>query len=114
MSHRRIRTDDEARESARVIRERSGAESVLITRGEQGMWLLDGSGGGMTETALPAAAREVSDVTGAGDTVVAALALGIASGLTLLESASLANRAAGIVVGKFGAATATLTEIDNG
>jgi rfaE bifunctional protein kinase chain/domain len=111
MAHRRIRTDEQARESARVIRERSGAESVLITRGEQGMWLLDGSGGTPIETALPASAREVSDVTGAGDTVVAALALGIASGLSLLESATLANRAAGIVVGKFGAATATVKEI---
>jgi D-beta-D-heptose 7-phosphate kinase/D-beta-D-heptose 1-phosphate adenosyltransferase len=75
------------------------------------MWLLDGSGGTLIETALPASAREVSDVTGAGDTVVAALALGIASGLSLLESATLANRAAGIVVGKFGAATATVKEI---
>lgn len=107
----RIRTDDEAREAARTIRERSGARSVLITRGEHGMWLLDGSGDKITEAALPASAREVSDVTGAGDTVVAALALGIAAGLTLLESADLANRAAGVVVGKFGAATATLDEL---
>lgn len=111
MAQRRIRTDDEAREAARTIRERSGAQSVLITRGEHGMWLLDGSSGALAEAALPASAREVSDVTGAGDTVVAALALGIAAGLTLLESADLANRAAGVVVGKFGAATATLEEL---
>jgi len=111
MAHRRIRTDDDAREAARLIRERAGVESVLITRGEHGMWLLDGSGGTHVEEALPASAREVSDVTGAGDTVVAALALGIASGLTLLEAADLANRAAGVVVGKFGAATATLDEL---
>lgn len=109
----RIRTDDEAREAARAIRDRSGAQSVLITRGEHGMWLLDGSGKQIVEAALPASAREVSDVTGAGDTVVAALALSIAAGLTLLESADLANRAAGVVVGKFGAATATLEEIQS-
>lgn len=111
MSQSRIRTDDEARAAARLIAERTGAASVLITRGEHGMWLLDGSRGGRTETALPASAREVSDVTGAGDTVVAALALGLAAGLTMLESADLANRAAGIVVGKFGAATATVAEL---
>ena len=113
MAQRRIRTDDEARDAARTIRERSGAQSVLITRGEHGMWLLDGSGAAVAEAALSASAREVSDVTGAGDTVVAALALGIAAGLTLLESADLANRAAGVVVGKFGAATATLEEIQS-
>lgn len=112
MAHRRIRTDGEAREAARAIRDRSGAASVLITRGEHGMWLLDGGSGTIVETALPASAREVSDVTGAGDTVVAALALGIAAGLTLLESATLANRAAGVVVGKFGAATATVAEVE--
>ena len=52
-----------------------------------------------------AEAREVSDVTGAGDTVIAALALGLAAGASLADAAHLANRAAGIVVGKFGPAT---------
>lgn len=111
MSRQRIRTDDDARDAARVIQEAAGVESVVITRGEQGMWLLDGAAGSRAEHALPAIAREVSDVTGAGDTVVAALALGLAAGLTLLEAAGLANRAAGVVVGKFGAATATIDEI---
>lgn len=111
MALRRIRTDDDAREAARIIRDRAGVESVLITRGEHGMWLLDGTDGKISETALTASAREVSDVTGAGDTVVAAIALGIAAGMTLPDAANLANRAAGVVVGKFGAATATLDEL---
>ena len=63
------------------------------------------------ETELPAEAREVSDVTGAGDTVIAALALGLAAGAPLDEAARLANRAAGIVVGKFGPSTVTQDEL---
>lgn len=111
MARQRIRTDDDARAAARAIQAAAGVDSVLITRGEHGMWLLDGAGGAVREHALPASAREVSDVTGAGDTVVAALALGLAAGLALIEAADLANRAAGVVVGKFGAATATLEEL---
>jgi D-beta-D-heptose 7-phosphate kinase/D-beta-D-heptose 1-phosphate adenosyltransferase len=65
------------------------------------MWLLGPDG----EAALPAEAREVADVTGAGDTVISALALGLAAGATLTDAARLANRAAGIVVGRFGPAT---------
>ena len=74
---------------------------MLITRGEYGMWLDHAGADGY----LPAAAREVADVTGAGDTVIATLALAIASGATMTEAARLANEAAGIVVGRFGAAT---------
>ena len=61
--------------------------------------------------AIPAVAREVSDVTGAGDTVVATLALALAAGATLTEAAILANHAAGIVVGRFGPATLTRAEL---
>jgi D-beta-D-heptose 7-phosphate kinase/D-beta-D-heptose 1-phosphate adenosyltransferase len=83
------------------------------------MWLLersilDGGGGGYTlvrEARLPAIAREVADVTGAGDTVIATIALGLAAGATLLEAAHLANHAAGVVVGKFGPATVTTEEL---
>jgi D-beta-D-heptose 7-phosphate kinase/D-beta-D-heptose 1-phosphate adenosyltransferase len=82
-------------------------EAVLITRGEQGMWLSDPD----TDGAVPAVAREVSDVTGAGDTVVATLSLALAAGATLAEAAVLANHAAGIVVGKFGPATLTPAEL---
>ena len=107
VTHMRIRSAAEAQEAARKFRERVGCESVMITRGEHGIWLLTPDG----EAALPAEAREVADVTGAGDTVIGTLALALASGNTLLEAARMANRAAGIVVGKFGPATATLEEI---
>ena len=103
----RIRTADEARTAAELVRSRTRCESVLITRGEHGMWLLAADG----ETNLPAEAREVSDVTGAGDTVIAALALGLAAGASLSDAAQLANRAAGVVVGKFGPATVNADEI---
>jgi D-beta-D-heptose 7-phosphate kinase/D-beta-D-heptose 1-phosphate adenosyltransferase len=106
-THRRIRTSDDAREAAREFRERSGCLAVLITRGEHGMWLSDGR----VEGAVPARQREVSDVTGAGDTVAATLALALGAGATLAEAAVLANHAAGVVVGKFGPATLTRDEL---
>ena len=106
-SGRRIRTMDDAREAARAIVERAGVGGVLITLGERGMWVsVDG-----VEGALPATAREVSDVTGAGDTVIATLALALAAGATPAEGAALANQAAGISVGKFGAATVSADEL---
>jgi rfaE bifunctional protein kinase chain/domain len=106
----RIRTGEEALAAARRFRERAGCESVLITRGEHGMTLL----GPKEEAQLAAEAREVADVTGAGDTVVATMALALAAGASLIEAARLANRAAGIVVGKFGAATVSIAELGNG
>jgi D-glycero-beta-D-manno-heptose-7-phosphate kinase len=106
-AHMRIRSDDDARQAARAFRERAGCEGVLITRGEHGMWLLTPE----TEGALPATAREVADVTGAGDTVIATLALALAAGATTAEAATLANHAAGIVVGKFGPATVSVDEL---
>jgi D-glycero-beta-D-manno-heptose-7-phosphate kinase len=63
------------------------------------------------DTELEAEAREVSDVTGAGDTVIATMTLALAAGAPLIEAARLANRAAGIVVGKFGPATVTAAEL---
>jgi D-beta-D-heptose 7-phosphate kinase/D-beta-D-heptose 1-phosphate adenosyltransferase len=63
------------------------------------------------EEELPAEAREVADVTGAGDTVIATMTLALAAGATLADAARLANRAAGIVVGKFGPATVTVDEL---
>jgi D-glycero-beta-D-manno-heptose-7-phosphate kinase len=107
VTHMRIRTSDEARAAARRFRERAGCEGVLITRGEHGMWLL----GPDVETELPAVAREVADVTGAGDTVIATMALALAAGAPLEDAARLANRAAGIVVGKFGPATVSADEL---
>lgn len=106
-THRRIRTDDEARQAADDFRRRAQCDAALITRGEHGMWLSSPSGDG----SIPAIAREVADVTGAGDTVAATLALALAAGASLAEAAVLANHAAGIVVGKFGAATVTQREL---
>jgi len=108
VTHMRIRTAADARGAARRFRARAGSEAVLITRGEHGMWLL---GPGEDEIELPAEAREVADVTGAGDTVISALALAVAAGAFLTDAARLANRAAGIVVGKFGPATVTIEEL---
>jgi rfaE bifunctional protein kinase chain/domain len=106
-THLRIRGDSDARHAAEIFRERAGCHGVLITRGEHGMWLsCDG-----VEGHLPATAREVADVTGAGDTVVAVLGLAIAAGATSSEAAHLANEAAGIVVGKFGPATVSSAEL---
>ena len=103
----RIRTLEDARQAARVIVSRSNVEGVLITLGERGMWLShDGA-----EGSLPATAREVSDVTGAGDTVIATLALALAAGAQSAEAAALANEAAGVSVGKFGAATVSADEL---
>lgn len=106
-THLRIRTDAEAREAAKAFRAAAKCAATLITRGEHGMWLSDDS----VEGAIPAVAREVADVTGAGDTVVATLALAIGAGATLAEAAVLANHAAGIVVAKFGPATVSPDEL---
>jgi D-beta-D-heptose 7-phosphate kinase/D-beta-D-heptose 1-phosphate adenosyltransferase len=103
----RIRTDDEARLAARAFRERSASGAVLITRGDQGMWLV----GNGVEDALPASAREVADVTGAGDTVVASMTLALSAGATLAEAARIANEAAGLAVAKFGASTVNPAEL---
>lgn len=83
-------------------------QAVLVTRGEEGMTLFT-DGGEVTH--IPTVAREVYDVTGAGDTVIATLALALTSGATLTEAAVLANHAAGVVVGKVGTATVTCEEL---
>ena len=106
-TNRRIRTDGEAQAAGIDFRARARCEAALITRGEHGMWLSSEE----TEGAIPALAREVSDVTGAGDTVVATLALALAAGATTAEAAILANHAAGVVVGKFGPAALTRDEL---
>ncbi len=81
---------------------------VLVTKGEKGMSLLEKDG---NITNIPTKAKEVYDVSGAGDTVVATLALALASNATLKQASILANHAAGIVVAKLGTATATKDEI---
>jgi D-beta-D-heptose 7-phosphate kinase/D-beta-D-heptose 1-phosphate adenosyltransferase len=95
-------------QAAKAIRERLGCDSVLITRGDRGMLLLEGN---QDPVYVETAAREVYDVTGAGDTVIATLGAALASGASMLEAATLANHAAGIVVGKIGTATASADEL---
>jgi rfaE bifunctional protein kinase chain/domain len=107
VTQQRIRTSGDARAAAQRFRERTGCESVLITRGEHGMWLLGPDG----EFDLPADTREVSDVTGAGDTVIATMALGLAAGGSLRDAARLANRAAGLAVARFGPVAITAEEL---
>src|SRR5262244_1387859 len=82
--------------AARRICELIACKNVLITRGERGMSMLDAEG---EMTHIPTVAREVYDVTGAGDTVIATLALALTAGASFVESAVLANHAAGVVVG---------------
>ncbi len=106
-THVRVRSAGEASAAARAFRERVRCEAVLMTRGDQGMWLLAKD----VEGELPASAREVADVTGAGDTVIATMAMAMAAGATVVEAARLANEAAGVAVGKFGAATVTPVEL---
>lgn len=106
-THVRIRSYDDAREAARLFRRQAKCGSVLMTRGDQGMWLSSDT----AEGCLAASAREVADVTGAGDTVIATLAAATAAGATLVEAARLANSAAGIAVAKFGPSTVSPAEL---
>ena len=108
MSDSEDTSDDGSHQAAKVIREKLGCDAVLITRGDRGMMLLEADG---EPVYVETAAREVYDVTGAGDTVIAALAGALSAGATMLEAAAFANHAAGIVVGKVGTATATPEEL---
>ncbi|NTV50459.1 MAG: bifunctional D-glycero-beta-D-manno-heptose-7-phosphate kinase/D-glycero-beta-D-manno-heptose 1-phosphate adenylyltransferase HldE [Geobacteraceae bacterium] len=95
-------------QAAGAIMTATGLQHLLITRSEEGMSLFSNSG---EVVHIPTVAREVFDVSGAGDTVLATLAVGIASGLSMVESARLANVAAGIAVGKLGTSIVTPQEI---
>jgi len=94
--------------AARKILRASKIEHLLVTRGEEGMALFER---GSRPIWIPTVAREVFDVTGAGDTVISALTLGLVAGLSILQAAILANIAAGIVVGKLGTATVSPEEL---
>ena len=101
-------TDDETLHRAgEVLFNRLGCQALLITRGENGMSLFEPS----SETHIPTVAKEVFDVSGAGDTVIGTLALALASGADFREAAVLANFAAGVVVGKVGTATLSPEEL---
>jgi len=101
------RNDDELREKAQKLRESLGLGALLVTLGEDGMTLFDAQG----QAHEKAQAREVFDVTGAGDTVIATLAALMAAGLSAREAMPHANKAGGIVVGKFGTATVSYEEL---
>jgi len=103
-----IRTEADLLEAGRRIVSSLRCDAALITRGEHGMSLFER---GRRPVHIPTAAREVFDVTGAGDTVVATLSVALAAGASLREAATLANHAAGIVVGKVGTATASAQEL---
>ena len=92
---------------AQKLRAELQLQAVLLTRSEEGMTLFDAQG----QLHVPAVAREVFDVTGAGDTVIGTLAAILAAGLSLREAVPVANRAGGIVVGKFGTATVSYNEL---
>ena len=94
-------------ERVQALRNAHRLDGLLLTRSEEGMSLFDQAG----HMQVPAQAREVFDVTGAGDTVIAALAAMLASGASLREAMPVANRAGGIVVAKFGTASVSYEEL---
>ena len=100
-------SEEQLQTRAQALRESLHLDSLLLTRSEEGMSLFDATG----QMRVAAQAREVFDVTGAGDTVIAIMAAMLACGLTLREALPIANRAAGLVVGKFGTATVSYREL---
>ena len=100
-------TEEDLTAKAQQLREQLHLDAVLLTRSEEGMTLFDAQG----QLHVSAQAREVFDVTGAGDTVIATLATLVGAGLSLRQALPWANRAGGLVVGKFGTATVTYEEL---
>jgi rfaE bifunctional protein kinase chain/domain len=100
-------SEAQLRERAQALRASLELDALLLTRSEDGMSLFDAAG----QVDIPAEAREVFDVTGAGDTVIATLATMLAAGLALRDAMPLANRAGAIVVGKFGTASVSYDEL---
>ena len=100
-------SESQLRDRVQALRRAHRLDAILLTRSEDGMSLFDDAG----QLDVPAEAREVFDVTGAGDTVIATLAALLASGISLRDAMAHANRAGGIVVGKFGTASVTFDEL---
>jgi D-glycero-beta-D-manno-heptose-7-phosphate kinase len=103
----RARNDDDLAQRAQALRRRLDLSALLITRSEEGMSLFSDTG----TLTIPAQAREVFDVSGAGDTVIATLGTLLAAGAPLADAMSIANEAAGVVVGKLGTAVAEPEEL---
>jgi rfaE bifunctional protein kinase chain/domain len=99
--------DEQLAEKAQTLRASLGIETLLLTRSEEGMTIFDARG----SVHEAAQTREVFDVTGAGDTVIATMAVLLANGVDAREAMTHANRAGGIVVGKFGTASASYAEL---
>ena len=97
-----VRSSEEVKQAGKILLDRFSCPNMLITLGAEGMALF--SEGGKSIQHLPTSARDVFDVTGAGDTVIAVLGLALASGMNLSQACLLANRAAGLVVAQVGAA----------
>jgi D-beta-D-heptose 7-phosphate kinase/D-beta-D-heptose 1-phosphate adenosyltransferase len=104
-----VRTDDEVIKAARALIAAHGFGAMLVSCGKDGMLLVEASGATLK---LAAEAREVFDVSGAGDTVIAVLAASLGAGASLADAARLANVAAGVVVGKVGTAVVEATELE--
>ncbi len=100
-------SEEQLETRAQALRESLRLDALLLTRSEEGMSLFDASG----HMRVAAKAREVFDVTGAGDTVIATMAALLACGVSLRDALPVANRAAGLVVGKFGTATVSYAEL---
>jgi len=106
---RELSGDKEIMEGGKALLRKSNAEAVLITRGEEGMSLVER--GRRAFFHIPAQARQVFDVTGAGDTVIGTLAVGMGTGASMRDAALLANLAAGVVVGEVGTVPITLEKL---
>jgi D-beta-D-heptose 7-phosphate kinase/D-beta-D-heptose 1-phosphate adenosyltransferase len=102
-----VGTEAEIAAAARLVMAEAGVDAILVTRSEKGMTLVQEGG----VTSVSARAREVFDVSGAGDTVIATLALAQADGRSLEQAMHIANAAAGVVVSKLGTATADIAEV---
>lgn len=100
-------TEVELQDKCQNLRQKLELEAILLTRSEEGMTLFDAQGA----EHVSAQARDVFDVTGAGDTVIATLATAVAAGLSLRQALPLSNRAGGLVVGKFGTAALSYEEL---
>jgi rfaE bifunctional protein kinase chain/domain len=105
------RDEADLQQRAHQLREQLGLTGLVLTRSEDGMSLFESIDGQPAHFQVPAQAREVFDVTGAGDTVIATLAALLACGLSLRDAVPLANRAGSIVVGKFGTASCSYEEL---
>ncbi len=108
MSGIKLRTEQDVERAGTILRDTLDCD-VLLTRGEEGMSLFERNA---NPVHIPTVAKEVFDVSGAGDTVIATLSLAIASGATLKEAAMMANQAAGIKVSKLGTAPVLLKELE--